>query len=91
MSGGSFDYAFSHVDRFADELEVKLDPAYRDGYGEPLDFEPATVAKLREILALATCTAKLIREAEWLFSGDTGDESFMRRVLEIEVPDTHKD
>lgn len=90
MSGGSFDYAYGRVDQFADELGVRLDEHDRKNeYGEtPYDFEPATLAKLREIEALARHTAKMMKEAEWLYSGDTSDESFMARVREIESSNT---
>jgi len=87
MSGGSFDYACYRVDQFADELGIRLDEFdKKDALGyQPNKFEPETLAKLREIEALARHTAKLMKEAEWLYSGDTSDESFMERVLEIEV------
>lgn len=86
MSGGSFDYACYRVDQFADELGLRLDEFdKKDEWGyQPNKFEPATLAKLREIEALARHTAKLMKEAEWLYSGDTGDDSFMERVREIE-------
>ena len=86
MSGGSFDYAFSTVESFADELGVKLDGKDEaDAWGfKPLQFAPETIGKLREIEQLARRTAMLMREAEWLYSGDTSDCSFMRRVAEIE-------
>jgi hypothetical protein len=86
MSGGSFDYAYGKVFQFADELGVKLDKHDRmNEYGEtPYAFEPATLSKLREIEKLARKTAALMKEAEWLYSGDTGDDSFMDRVANIE-------
>ncbi|WP_186412037.1 hypothetical protein [Candidatus Propionivibrio aalborgensis] len=86
MSGGSFDYAYSRVNQFADELGLRLDEADKvNEWGEtPNKFEPATLAKLRGIEHLARRTAALMRESEWLYSGDTGDESFMERVKEIE-------
>ena len=86
MSGGSFDYIYSRTDNFADELGLKIDQADEvNDWGEkPYKFEPATLAKLKEIEKLARYTAKLMKEAEWLYSGDTGDDSFMRRVAEIE-------
>ncbi len=86
MSGGSFDYACYRVDQFADELGLRLDEFdKKDEWGyQPNKFEPATLAKLREIEALARHTAKLMKEAEWLYSGDTSDDSFMMRVTEIE-------
>ena len=86
MSGGSFDYAYGRVNQFADELGVKIDEHDRKNeYGEtPYAFEPATLAKLREIEQLARRTAALMKEAEWLYSGDTGEDSFMDRVSKIE-------
>ena len=86
MSGGSFDYACYRVDQFADELGLRLDEFdKKDEWGyQPNKFEPETLAKLREIEALARHTAKLMKEAEWLYSGDTSDDSFMMRVTEIE-------
>ena len=86
MSGGSFDYACYRVDQFADELGLRLDEFdKKDEWGyQPNKFGPATLAKLREIEALARRAAKLMKEAEWLYSGDTGDDSFMERVREIE-------
>lgn len=87
MSGGSFDYVYGRVEQFADELGVRLDEHDKpnEWSDKPNAFEPATLAKLREIEKLARYTARLMREAEWLYSGDTGDESFMRRVAEIEA------
>lgn len=86
MSGGSFDYAYSRVVQFANELDLKLsESGKQDEWGSyPYQFEPATLTKLREIEAMARKTAGLMREAEWLYSGDTGDKSFMERVAEIE-------
>lgn len=86
MSGGSFRYAYSRVDQFADELGIRLDEHDRKNqYGDtPYDFSAAVLFKLREIEALARYTAKMMKEAEWLYSFDTGEDSFMRNVREIE-------
>lgn len=85
MSGGSFDYAFCRVDQFAAELCMRLDEhdQVNEWGDKPNEFGPETLAKLREIEYLARHVAKLMKEAEWLYSGDTGEESFMRRVGEI--------
>lgn len=85
MSGGSFDYAYSSVGDFADELSDKLSRNDVEEDGWKYGFELATIAKLREIEAIARKTAALMKEAEWLYSGDTGDESFMERVRHIEA------
>ena len=86
MSGGSFDYAYSKVEFFVDCLEVKLDQHDRvDRFGcTPNDYSPVVLDKLRQILLLSRYTAKLMREVEWLYSGDTSEESFMKRVQQIE-------
>ena len=86
MSGGSFDYAYMRVLQFADDLAVRLDEFDKvDQWGdEPNNFEQATRDKLAVIEANARYTAALMREAEWLYSGDTGDDSFMKRVAEIQ-------
>jgi hypothetical protein len=77
MSGGSFNYAFMAVDRFVEELNVKLDE--KQDY-----FDHAnTYQELCDILRSARLTAKLMKEVEWLYSGDTSEESFMQRVMEI--------
>lgn len=85
MSGGSFDYAFSKVSQFADELEQEIaNNDIPDKYGCCPSLLPATIEKLKEIEVLARKTSALMREAEWLYSSDTSDDTFMARVIEIE-------
>ena len=87
MSGGSFDYAYCRTERFAAELGERLDDPYKvdkNGY-EPNFFEAATLTKLREIERLARYVSQLMKEAEWLYSADTSDDSFMERVRKIEA------
>lgn len=72
MSGGSFDYAYCRVNTFADELSEKLD--------SETEFEPEVIGKLRMIESYSRKAAMLMKEAEWLYSGDTGEDSFMKRV-----------
>lgn len=86
MSGGAFNYAYARVIDFADELDLRLwEFDKSDEFGEqPYKFLPATMDKLREIEKLARHTAALMREVEWLYSGDTGEDSFMRTMREFE-------
>ena len=85
MSGGSFDYAYRRMMDFADDLRCKLaqqgmiDEGW--AYGT---WEPAVAVKLEEISHLVDHAAKLAKEAEWLYSGDTGEDTFMERVEKIE-------
>ena len=86
MSGGSFDYAGYKVQQFADELANKLDERGNmcsDGWQEPV-WPPEVNAKLREIEQQARKVGRLMIEAEWLYSGDTGEDTFLARVKEIE-------
>lgn len=80
MSGGHFDYAYMRVINFADQLEDDLAKAKTpDSYGQlPYDWSPEVVTRLRETLADARWMATLMREAEWLYSGDHSEESYLR-------------
>lgn len=86
MSGGCFDYAYIKVQIFIDELSCRLDAFERlDEWGQkPNYFEPATLAKLHEIKDKAEHTMKLMKAVEWLYSCDSGEDTFLRRVAEIE-------
>lgn len=88
MSGGSFDYACYRTMQFADELRNKLQEQGKDPRGEgwPLPtWETEVACKLGEIAAFADYIGALMKEAEWLYSGDTGEETFMNRVRQIEA------
>jgi hypothetical protein len=79
MSGGSFDYAWLRVGEFLLNLEERLErPEIEE------DFKPETIAKLREIAETIHLASKLMREVGKLYSGDTGNETFLERVVEIE-------
>jgi hypothetical protein len=86
MSGGSFNYAYTKVDQFVEKLDSKLNRIdYKDQYGsKPYEFDPKTLEKIKEIRDLADYTAKLMKEVEWLYSGDTSDDTFAERVEAIE-------
>jgi hypothetical protein len=85
MSGGAFNYAYNRVDEFASELKLRLEQRNEsDGYGgHPNQVNDEVFSALTRLQAMAEVMAKLMREAEWLYSGDTGDDSFLRRVREI--------
>lgn len=86
MSGGSFRHAYSSVERFAEDLEISLDVAAVDAEQEELDnFDPKTIKQLRRIVAEARDFAKVMKAVEWLYSGDTGEDTFFRDLLEIEL------
>ena len=77
MSGGSFDYAYRRAEIFSESLGERLD----ENYGENgAGFGPYTIAALRKIETVANYAAKLMKEAEWLYSGDIGEEGFAEAI-----------
>ncbi len=69
MSGGHFDYAYQRVQTFTDDLESQLGT-----------FDGETKEALAAIVLVARGAARLMKEAEWLYSGDTSEEIFLERV-----------
>jgi len=78
MSGGHFDYAYMRVHQFADELERDL-----RGKDWVQDFGPEVLMELEVIVNRAREMALVMKEVEWLFSGDTGPESFIAEIRAI--------
>jgi hypothetical protein len=85
MSGGAFDYAYAKVRSFADELELKIHKNNEtDVYDEaPYGYRPDTLEALDCIREEALRVSQFMREAEWLYSGDIGEETFLKRIENI--------
>ncbi len=86
MSGGHFnnnDYIYYRVYEFADQLENHIqnndkenDYGYCPNYSqEVIEFLKPKVEEIRKI-------AKLMKEIDYLYSGDHGEDSFMKIVKE---------
>ncbi len=81
MSGGHFNYAYFHVKDFVETLEKDL--------GNPSEYEwvgglsKETISALKEIAEEAARMAELMRAAEWLFSGDTSEDTFLDTVKRL--------
>ena len=76
MSGGHFNdsgYVYYKVDRFADELEEELNQT-SPPFGAEVD------AVLREKLALIRKVAKYMKDIDYLFAADFGEQSFLRAI-----------
>lgn len=78
MSGGHFNYAYSHIGGFAFDLEQEI-------YANDDDrrYDPIVVARLKRIQAILELAADLGHAVEWLYSDDYGEEYFMKRTSEI--------
>ena len=88
MSGGSFDYACYRAMQFAEYLRNKLQEQGKDPSGEGwpnTTWDTDVACKLAEIAAFADYVGALMKEAEWLYSGDTGPDTFSERVQYIEA------
>ena len=76
MSGGEFNYAYIRVQTFADDLEVRIERE-ANSPSEPEQW-PELEKRLRAAVISARNTATMMRDIEWLFSGDNGSETTLR-------------
>jgi len=88
MSGGSFDYKCFQISAFADELKHKIDvndDKTEDDWGGTIgrQYSAETIASLTTIQKMIDLSGKLAKEVEWLYSCDTGEDSFNSLVSEI--------
>ena len=77
MSGGSFNYAYSRLNDFADEAEAKVaENGVPDRWGDCYNMPDEVLAEMRQMSQEARSLAKRMRAAEWLYSGDISEETF---------------
>lgn len=81
MSGGHFNsngYIYHQMFDFADQLESELQSKdFNTHYNEK------TIAKLkRELIRIREC-AEVMKKIDYLFSGDIGEETFLRENQDI--------
>ena len=83
MSGGSFNYAYSRVQDFCETLTERIkNNDVANEYGDVCAYPPEVLEVLKTILAQAEQMTGLMKEVEWLYSGDCGPETFLERVAE---------
>lgn len=84
MSGGSFGYAYSRASDFVDSLDQCIaENTAPDEHGDVRNYPPHVIAALKAISAQVSQSAKLMKAAEWLCSGDSSPETFMEAYAEI--------
>ena len=85
MSGEHFDNISSHLESFIEQLSSELkDHAIPNEYGDtPYDYSPEVLQVVGDVLSKTSYLKKLIREVELLYSGDNGEESFLRAIEEL--------
>lgn len=88
MSGGHFNgcgYVYYQVNQFADELENEIENNERENeYGYAPLYRPDVIAYLKSVLPMIQKTAKIMKEIDYLYSGDHGEDSFMSIVQRLE-------
>ena len=86
MSGGHFGncgYDYYKVHQFADELEVEIQDK-KDEYGHSYNFSPEVIEYLKAQLPKLRKMAEIMRHIDYLYSGDNGDDYFLKYVNEVE-------
>lgn len=73
MSGGHFDYGCLKISQFAEDLKHELE------YNTE-KYDEKTLAVLRQCQALIEKAGEVAHDVEWLYSGDTGEDSFLSLV-----------
>ena len=86
MSGGHFDYGCFRISQFADELQHEIDTIHdRDEWGNCWsdEIDEETLERLKEAKRIIRTAGRIAKQVEWLFSGDTGAETFNELFDEI--------
>lgn len=88
MSGGHFNgngYIYYQVNQFADELENDIDNNNRPNeYGSAINLNEEVLSYLKSKLPEIRKMADIMRAIDYLYSGDHGEDSFLRIVKELE-------
>jgi hypothetical protein len=84
MSGGTFNnngYIYYQVHQFADELENRIENnAVKDEYGYYSNYPEEILQILRAQVPEINRIAKIMRAIDYLYSGDHGEDSFLRAI-----------
>ena len=88
MSGGHFGncgYDYYKVAQFADELEEEIkDNFINDDWGYHKGYPDEVIECLKSYLPQMRKMAEIMRHIDYLYSGDHGFDSFMKRIEEVE-------
>ena len=88
MSGGHFNsngYIYYQVYQFADELENAIENNHtKDDYGYAPGYNEEVIAYLKSKLPEIRKVSEIMREIDYLYSGDHGEDSFLEKINSIE-------
>jgi hypothetical protein len=88
VSGGTFNnngYIYYQVHQFADELENRIENnGQEDEYGYSSNYSESVLQVLRAQVPELRRIAAMMRAVDYLYSGDHGEDSFLRAIETIE-------
>jgi hypothetical protein len=85
MSGGAFQYKQYELGHIADQIEDKIinnDSTEEDDYGweKGEHYKPEVISRLKDAVTALRVAQVYAQRADWLFSCDDGEDSFLRRL-----------
>lgn len=84
MSGGHYEYAYCQINDLADHIKDDIDNnQVSDEYGFSYNFSEETMTNMKKLHSMLLLASKLSKEAEWLYSGDTGEDTFNNEFKNI--------
>ena len=81
MSGGHFvqnSYPYYRVREFADELEVHIENNHTEKDGFSYGYSEPVIERLKALVVEMRRLSEQMRAADYLYSGDYGEETFLR-------------
>ena len=88
MSGGHFNdnaYIWHQVSQFAYELENEIqNNNVKDEWGYASNYNQEVIEYLEEQVHFLHKMADIMRHIDYLYSGDHGPDTFMKKVMEVE-------
>jgi hypothetical protein len=91
MSGGHFSdnrYIYYMVDDFADQLDIHIqNNNQKDEWGHSYSLSDEALQYLKEQVAAIRKTAYIMKQIDYLYSGDLGEESFFKKIKEQNASD----
>lgn len=84
MSGGHFDYICFRIAELADSLKQEIaNNSKKDEWGDGHNYHKKTISTLKECHKLLEKAHKIAYQVEWLYSGDIGEETFIKEYTKI--------
>lgn len=87
MSGGHFNYDQYKIEQIADDIDqiiLSNDSTEVDQYGDRLGyrFTQGTIAEFQKTVSLLRQVRIYVQRIDWLVSGDDGEGTFHRRLMQ---------